>query len=277
MPKICKLRIHELPSHRPLPHVPMIAEGRCAGLEGSGGLLPTKAQYAQKHANRRDDAPRVLLLVLLLLFPCASPPPLPLWRSDTVPQCDDGRSPAPRPRSRCYCLLRLSVGRVCRGAIEDMLLFAAVKVCVGMIERQRKRNKERQRKDRKPCHAILFGASRGPRPSVTGQAKPGQSRIRGWPGCVQGQSRTQAIRGWPGPPTDNPPHAKSPAVHCKDRVLDSIILLIRISYNNKSVILALPTTSTRPKTHIHTPTRAINIHTHQPQTHTHRLAIGSNI
>ena len=95
--------------------------------------------------------------------------------------------------------------------------------------------------------------------------------------AVRGQSRTQAIRGWPGPPTVNPPHAKSPAVHCKDRVLDSIILLIRISYNNKSAILALPTTSTRPKTHIHTPTRAINIHTHQPQTHTHRLAIGSNI
>ena len=114
----------------------------------------------------------------------------------------------------------------------------------------------------------LFGASRGPRPSVTGLAKPGQSRIRGWPGCVQGQLRTQAIRGWPGPPTDNPPHAKSPAVHCKDRVLDSIILLIRISYNNKSVILALPTTGTRPKTHIHTPTRAINIHTPTTNTHT---------
>ena len=47
---------------------------------------------------------------------------------------------------------------------------------------------------------------------------------------VRGQSRTQAIRGWPGPPTDNPPHAKSPAMHCKDRILDSIILLIRISY-----------------------------------------------
>ena len=47
--------------------------------------------------------------------------------------------------------------------------------------------------------------------------------------CVRGRSRTQAIRGWPGPPTDNPPHAKSPAVHCKGRILDSIIL-IRISY-----------------------------------------------
>jgi hypothetical protein len=41
---------------------------------------------------------------------------------------------------------------------------------------------------------------------------------------VQGQSRTQAICGWPEPPTDNPPHAKSPAVHFKDRILHSIIL-----------------------------------------------------
>ena len=47
---------------------------------------------------------------------------------------------------------------------------------------------------------------------------------------VRGQLRTQAIRGWPGPFTDNPPHAKSPAVHNTDRILDSIILLIQISY-----------------------------------------------
>ena len=82
----------------------------------------------------------------------------------------------------------------------------------------------------------LFGAIGGPRPSadglasVNGLAKPGHRRIRGWPGCVQGHTRTQAIRGWPGPFTDNLPHAKLPAVHNKDRILDSIILLIRISY-----------------------------------------------
>ena len=33
-----------------------------------------------------------------------------------------------------------------------------------------------------------------------------------------------------GPFTDNPPHAKSPVVHNTDRILDSIILLIQISY-----------------------------------------------
>ena len=43
---------------------------------------------------------------------------------------------------------------------------------------------------------------------------------------VPGQPRTQAIRGWPGPTTDNPPHEKFPAVHTKDPILDSIILLI---------------------------------------------------
>ena len=34
-----------------------------------------------------------------------------------------------------------------------------------------------------------------------------------------------------GPFTDNPPHAKSPAVHNTDRILDSIILPIQISYS----------------------------------------------
>ena len=51
-------------------------------------------------------------------------------------------------------------------------------------------------------------------------------------GCrdVRGQSRAQAIRGWTGPFTDNPPHAKSPAVYNTARILDPIILLIQISY-----------------------------------------------
>ena len=74
-------------------------------------------------------------------------------------------------------------------------------------------------------------------------------RINATDTSVRGQSRTQAIRGWPGPPTDNPPHAKSPAMHCKDRILDSIILLIRSHTNNKSIILTLPTADThQPKT-----------------------------
>ena len=61
------------------------------------------------------------------------------------------------------------------------------------------------------------------------------SRICGWPGFVQGHSQTQAIRRWPGPFTDNPPYEKSTSyktacLHNKDCILDSIILLIRISY-----------------------------------------------
>ena len=50
----------------------------------------------------------------------------------------------------------------------------------------------------------LFGASGGPMPSadgmasVTGMAKPCRSRIRGWHGCVQGQS----------PSADGPGHPR---------------------------------------------------------------------
>ena len=58
----------------------------------------------------------------------------------------------------------------------------------------------------------------------------GQSRIRGWPGDPG--PFADPWMAWPcsGPFTDNPPHAKSPAVHNTDRILDSIILPIRISY-----------------------------------------------
>ena len=72
---------------------------------------------------------------------------------------------------------------------------------------------------------------------VTDPGHPRMARaIHRWPG----------IREWPGdtgpfadpwmawlclgPFTDNPPHAKSPAVHNTDRILDSTILLIQISY-----------------------------------------------
>ena len=84
--------------------------------------------------------------------------------------------------------------------------------------------------------------------------------------AIRGHRRTQAIRGWPGPFTDNPPHAKSPTVHNKDRILGSIILLIRIAYlhyrpltNTRPKKKNIPTTNTRPKKKKNIPTTNTHI------------------
>ena len=66
---------------------------------------------------------------------------------------------------------------------------------------------------------------------------PGQARNPGCPDLPTGDKRQEgsgsalfgAIRG-PRPSTDNPPHEKFPAVHSTDCTLNSIIVLIRISY-----------------------------------------------
>ena len=67
--------------------------------------------------------------------------------------------------------------------------------------------------------------------SQTGLACPSRAPLSPSPPpiCGAGWDLFGASRG-PRPFTDNPPHAKLPAVHNTDRILDSIILLIQISY-----------------------------------------------
>ena len=60
---------------------------------------------------------------------------------------------------------------------------------------------------------VVFGANRGPRPSVDGPTPMHSLAVFG----ANSGSR---------PPTDDPPHAKLPAVLSKGHILDSIILLI---------------------------------------------------
>ena len=51
-----------------------------------------------------------------------------------------------------------------------------------------------------------------------------------------------------GPLTDNPPHAKSPAMNCRGRILDSVILLIRShTITNQSYLHYRPLTHTSQK------------------------------